>query len=601
MACVLGMLVCASGATAQSARSAPRETAVAKLAEVLATLPSGAVSEVRTSWTDDGVLHYLGAPAGQAFAAPRRVADRPEVAATSFLADHAVLFGLRDDVGFRLRRMNPAAERRYLKLEQTVSGIPVFGGELVVQMSLDDGIEAVLGNVARGSSIPPAGAAAPALDATRAASSARAIAIGRGATAEFTASEPQLTWFVPAVMRESGENRLAWLLEVRDPNVPALNARWLLSATDGSLVREYSRHYEAIARRIHDMAGNAANNPPPIVREEVDPATGIPDADDTYDLLGDSYSFYQSRHGRDSFNGIGATIVSWVRVCVGGPTPACPWANASYFGNLIQVGAGFAEDDILAHEFTHGVTDYESDLIYSDESGAINESFSDIWGEYVDLANGRGNDADSVRWLIGENLAVGGAFRDMKNPPNYSHPDRRNSPLYFTGTADAGGVHTNSGVNNKLCFLLTDGGTFNGQTVGGLGIDNVARLYYEAQVNLLVASSGWSDLYAALLQSALNLGWNETSQNSVYFGCRAVEITGPGRALYANRFSPCPIQIGLSTCAFPYGPFLTIAGAIAASRPGDTVGVFAGPYPELLNNAKAVTIEAIGGTVTIGP
>ena len=71
------------------------------------------------------------------------------------------------------------------------------------------------------------------------------------------------------------------------------------------------------------------------------------------------------------------------------------------------------------------------------QSGAINESFSDIWGEFVDQTNGQGNDSDWVRWQIGEDTRDG-AFRDMKNPPNYSHPDRITSFLYYCGSNDAG-------------------------------------------------------------------------------------------------------------------------------------------------------------------
>src|SRR3990172_13390344 len=128
-------------------------------------------------------------------------------------------------------------------------------------------------------------------------------------------------------------------------------------------------------------------------------------------------------------------------------------------------------DDVVGHELTHGVTQYESNLFYYYQSGAINESFSDLWGEFIDLTNLTGSDGPSDRWLMGEDVTNYGAIRDMENPPAFGDPDRMLSANYYKGAGDRGGVHINSGVNNKAVFLMTDGGTFNGYTVGALGID----------------------------------------------------------------------------------------------------------------------------------
>jgi hypothetical protein len=187
-------------------------------------------------------------------------------------------------------------------------------------------------------------------------------------------------------------------------------------------------------------------------------------------------------------------------------------------------GQGFsAADDVVAHELTHGVTQYESGLIYSYQSGAINESFSDMWGEWVDLVNGAGNDSPAVRWLEGEDLPIG-AIRDMADPPAFGDPDRMGSPLWYTGSGDNGGVHTNSGVGNKLCYLLTDGDTFNGYTIAGMGISMAADLFYECQTNLLTPTSQYHDLYLALTQAAINLGLSPAERDNVEHACLAVEI-----------------------------------------------------------------------------
>ena len=169
-------------------------------------------------------------------------------------------------------------------------------------------------------------------------------------------------------------------------------------------------------------------------------------------------------------------------------------------------GDGFANaDDVVGHELTHGITEYTSNLLYLNQSGAINESLSDVFGELLDLTNGTGNDGPSVRWDVGEDLPVIGAIRDMADPGRFGDPDRRGSPNYYNGADDSGGVHTNSGVNNKAAALLVDGGTFNGQTITALGITKTARIYYETETTLLGSGSGYTDLGTFLPRACTNL------------------------------------------------------------------------------------------------
>ncbi len=184
------------------------------------------------------------------------------------------------------------------------------------------------------------------------------------------------------------------------------------------------------------------------------------------------------------------------------------YANTFWTGSQVVYGdaLGFAmADDMVAHEFTHGFTDSTSDLFYYYQSGAISESFSDMWGEFVDLTNGTGNDSTAERWMLGEDLTGLGAIRDMENPPAFGDPDRVTSPLYHPGPADNGGVHHNSGINNKAVSLLVDGGVFNGHTVAALGIDKTAHIYYEVQTNLLTSGADYADLHDALFQACNNL------------------------------------------------------------------------------------------------
>jgi hypothetical protein len=161
-------------------------------------------------------------------------------------------------------------------------------------------------------------------------------------------------------------------------------------------------------------------------------------------------------------------------------------------------------------------------------------------------------------------------------------------------------VHTNSGVNNKLCYLLTDGGTFNGQTVTGVGTVAVVRLYYEAQTHLLTSSSGWTELFDALRQAARNLGWDSGMQNDLYRACAAVEIA-THTTVYADAASGCG-ESGTQSCVLGLGPFRTLGGAQAAIWPGTVVVAAPGTYHEgLITFDKNATYTANGGTVVITP
>ena len=211
----------------------------------------------------------------------------------------------------------------------------------------------------------------------------------------------------------------------------------------------------------------------------------------------DTYLFYKDHFQRDGIDDAGLPIVSSVHF-------GNSYQNAYWDGSQMVYGDGYSQaEDVVAHELTHGVTDYTSQLLYLFQSGAINQLMSDIFGEFVQQENQPGGDPD---WLVGEDLP-GGAIRSMSNPPAYSDPDKISSPYFYTGNIaqDNGGVHTNSGVGNKATYLMVNGGSFNGKTITSIGMNKTAAIYYEAQTNLLGAGANYVDLYYALQQACLNL------------------------------------------------------------------------------------------------
>jgi hypothetical protein len=412
-------------------------------------------------------------------------------------------------------------------------------------------------------------------------------------------SVPVLSLFVPAILDEAGEPKLVWDFDVFTADRHWLNERVLVDAHTANIIRVWTKRHDALNRQIWDKTNNPTGAAG-LIRTEGQAASGLTEVDNAYAYLGNTYNFYFSKHNRDSYDGAGAALSMVTRYC--DPSkPSCPWANATA-GPPMIFGDGFATEDIIAHEFTHLVTAAESGLIYTNASGAINESLSDVWGEFIDQSNAGGNDAANVKWLFGEDR-VTGASRSMNFPTNYLHPDRLFSPYYVnpTNTADNGGVHTNSGVNNKLCYLLTDGDTFNGQKVEGFGIDYVVRLYYEAQANLLTSGAGWTELFDALQQAAVNLGWSVSDRNNLYRACVAVEIAGAGRVLYVDQNANCPFPAGLPNCQLNLGPFETMAQAVTGARPGDTLRIRPGAYSTPTTIDKILTLTVESGPVTLAP
>ena len=284
----------------------------------------------------------------------------------------------------------------------------------------------------------------------------------------------------------------------------------LIDAEHGGVALNFSQLAHAKVRRVCNRNNVMDPDPDstpcvaPYARIEGQAATGIADVDEEYDYAGLTYDFFSSRFGRDSLDGAGLPLVATVKYCSNGAS--CPEANAFWDPLLKQAFFGQEETDgdTVGHEYAHGLTSHTSNLYYWMQSGAINESISDVFGELMDLTDGVGNDAPSVRWKLFEDSGSG-ILRDMKDPTVFNDPDRMQSPLYWSTVSDAGGVHTNSSVNNKAAYLMTDGATFNGRTVTGLGIDKVAHLYYYVSTRLLTSGSDYEDLYNALQQACTNL------------------------------------------------------------------------------------------------
>ena len=204
-----------------------------------------------------------------------------------------------------------------------------------------------------------------------------------------------------------------------------------------------------------------------------------------------AYDYYYTRHGRNSYDNNGATITSYVHIDK-------DFDNAFWTGKIMGFGDGsnnnpLVELDVVSHELTHAVTDYEANLIYSYESGALNESFSDIMGKAVEFSTF----GDTATWQLAKYFRSGG-LRDMSNPNLQGQPDTYFGDMWYIGYEDNGGVHTNSGIQNFWFYLLCEGGSGvndndESYEVKPIGMDTVINIVYRNLTEYLIPSSEYLD------------------------------------------------------------------------------------------------------------
>lgn len=221
-----------------------------------------------------------------------------------------------------------------------------------------------------------------------------------------------------------------------------------------------------------------------------------------------THKYYSQKHGRNSYNNAGAVIKSYVSY-------SSNYVNAFWDGSRMTYGDGDGVNygplvslDICGHEITHGVTEYSANLVYSYQSGALNESFSDIFGESIEKFASGTND-----WLMGDDIGAGGsggALRSMSNPNAYGDPDTYLGTNWYSGSGDNGGVHINSGVQNFWFYILTVGksGTNdlgNSYNVTGIGMDKAAAIAYRNLTVYLNSNSQYSDARNGAIQAARDL------------------------------------------------------------------------------------------------
>lgn len=298
---------------------------------------------------------------------------------------------------------------------------------------------------------------------------------------------------------------LAYEVEITNEN--EVREFLFIDAHTGELVEQFTGIHP-IDRKLYETNTSASN----LKWKEGDALPGALDIWQRNEVITSEhvYNFFKNAFNYVSYNNNDASMVT----INNNPNINCP--NANWNGVTANYCTGTASDDVVAHEWGHAYTEYTSGLIYQYQSGALNESYSDVWGESIDLLNGYEDQNEILtvrtsttctgtqRWKMGEKAtAFGAPIRDMWNPKCNGDPASTIDTSYYCGTLDSGGVHSNSGVPNHLYALLVDGGTFNGYTIASIGFVKAAHLWWRAQKNYLTPTSDFA-IFADALEASAN-------------------------------------------------------------------------------------------------
>jgi Zn-dependent metalloprotease len=258
-------------------------------------------------------------------------------------------------------------------------------------------------------------------------------------------------------------------------------------------------------RTIYDAA-TTQTLPGKLVRAEGDPPSSDEAVNEAYDSAGSTYDFFSEVFERNSIDDKGLRLDSTVHYGV-------KYDNAFWNGDQMVYGDGDGElfrcftkcIDVIAHELTHGITQYEASLNYSGESGALNESMSDVFGSLVKQWVKK-QTAEQADWIIGEGLFTqkvkGVGIRSMKEPGTaYDDPVLGKDPQpahckdIYVGMKDNGGVHINSGIPNRA-FCLT------AMAIGGNAWEKAGKIWYVGLRDRLRPESNFKDAASVMVKVA---------------------------------------------------------------------------------------------------
>jgi Zn-dependent metalloprotease len=465
----------------------------------------------------------------------------------------------------------------HVRMWQTVTGVPVWGGDFVVHVRPDGALADLLapqvpdtglvdGELVRAGPARPAPHdftvdIVPALDAE--AAIGRALS-GHGCADCLTAPPRADLW----VLRHAGANHLTWRVSLRREDGSPHTAMPVIfvDAHDGAILWSYDNlqtldgsgqslysgtvtiqtssdeeettfFLEDLGRKsgTFDFRGSTSES---AVRPLSDTDNDWKSASqkaavDAHFGAARTFDYFLTRHERTGIDGEGgpgfyeASVDEDVRLISSRVHYGDEYQNAFWNGNTMTYGDGDGVDllplvtlDITGHEMTHGVTERSGNLSFSGQPGALNESWSDVFGALVERSvRGPGPgvwlvgeecltpevEGDAVRSLSNPHMVIDGGFTGDDDPDHYSER--------YTGFLDNGGVHINSGVANKAFYLLSEGGSHHrGGSMTGIGAEDAARIWYRALTTKITSSTNFATVRLATLAAATDLFGADSAQ-----------------------------------------------------------------------------------------
>ncbi|WP_304984926.1 M4 family metallopeptidase [Corallococcus sp. CA047B] len=453
------------------------------------------------------------------------------------------------------------------RLAQSFKGVPVFGAAAIVHLAEDGTVASVTDRLARDLKV----------DTTPRLKRDEAIqnALGSLEDGSVLVGTPKADL---QILADSRDTRLTWRVQletVKADGGPAM-PNIFIDAHTGEAVRDFDNLQTTRNRKTY-TAKTRTSLPGTLVRSETQGPTSDVLLDQAHDHAGLTYDFYATLFGRDSYDGLGTDLISTVHYSKN-------YVNAFWNGTQMVYGDGDGVQssaltvlDVVGHELTHAVTDTSSELIYANESGALNEAMSDIFGASIEAY--RDGAVSANTWKIGEECwtpaTAGDALRYMNDPAIAGDYDYY--PTRYTGTSDSGGVHWNSGIANLAFHLMVSGGSHpRGKTSNVVpaldanrytGILKGAAIFYRANTVYLTPGSTFADARAATAQAASDL-YGASAVASVNEAWSAVGVAAP-----------------------PTWTVITTLSNVAGSRNGSTNLNYVTP-----TNATAMRFALSGGT-----
>ncbi len=517
------------------------------------------IASITNKATADLKKFYSGAPQELALA---------QSISRDFLAHRISDYGIKNVEDLKVQKVFvDELQMAHTRVQQTLEGVPVFGAEAIVHLNSDGTEFAFTDSLIKNVKVDTR----PNITDKEASN----IAIAKYGCSDCLTADPQVDMWI---LRHKDKDHLVYRVQLRREDGTSKTAMpvYFIDAHTGKKVWSYDNLQTGSGSSLYSgtVSINTLQISSTYYLEDITRKVGTFDNrnttnstfrfTDTNDVWDSStqraavdahygaekvMDYYQSAHGRNGIDGSGGpayyTSANGVTGLISSKVHySSNYNNAFWNGSYMTYGDGNGTTfsplttlDICGHEMTHGVTERTASLIYSGESGALNESVSDVFGAMVERFV-QGESANT--WKIGEQCYTPGngtsdALRYMDNPHAAANsgftpdddPDHYSER--YTGSSDNGGVHINSGISNKAFYLVAKGGTHHlGGSMTGIGADAAAAIWYKALTTYMTSSTNFAGARTATLNAAAALyGTGSTNYNAVANAWALVGIGSP--------------------------------------------------------------------------